>query len=132
MRIIYFLLFLAVSHFGIMQIFRLSTYHKYFIWTLPVLVGYGTMAGWLLQTFKLNDFFLWQVLAASIWLIRVGNRQRKLSADMIDESDSDSQTMKVLAKSVSNTMIFYVLSSIIYIASFSIAYLWIFNAKLSL
>ena len=35
MALIYYILFLMVSHFVLMQVFRLTTYHKYFF--LPYL-----------------------------------------------------------------------------------------------
>ena len=58
MHILGFLAFLAVSHFVLMQIFRLTTYHAYFLKGLPLLIGYGALIGFLLYTLDMHAFFL--------------------------------------------------------------------------
>ena len=42
-----------------MKIFSFSTYHKYFYKTLPVLLIYSVLLGYLLDLFELHEFFLW-------------------------------------------------------------------------
>ena len=40
-----------------MKIFSFSTYHKYFYKTLPVLLIYSVLLGYLLDLFELHEFF---------------------------------------------------------------------------
>ena len=40
--------FFLGSHFILMQIFKLTTYHAYFFKALPLLIAYSALVGWLL------------------------------------------------------------------------------------
>ena len=45
MQILAFAIFLLISHFLLTQIFKITTYHNYFLKALPLLVGYSALVG---------------------------------------------------------------------------------------
>jgi hypothetical protein len=122
-----FIVFLLVSHLLLMQIFRFSTYHRFFWLALPFLVGYGALVAWLLFKFNMHAFFLWQLVLASVWLGYGVNKQLGSSDAMMEMVGNDPEALKLLASSSKKTVVYYILSSIIYIATFSIFYVWLYN-----
>ena len=126
MEIIKFAAFLLVSHLVLMQIFRFSTYHSYFWKTLPVLLAYSVLVGYLIFAFSLHQFFLWQVILSSFWLFYIGKRQRKAANDMLSLAD-DADIVRTMAISTANTSCYYTYSSFIYVILFSLVYLTMYN-----
>lgn len=127
MEIIGFIIFLAISHFGLMLIFKLTTYHKFFWWCLPLLVAYSAAVAWVLFILEMHTFFLWQVVLASAWLIKIGATQRKSMDVLLAMGGDDPDAVRFLAESGTKTLMYYVLSSIIYVLVFSITYIWLYN-----
>ena len=66
MQILGFAVFLVVSHFGVMQIFRLTTYHALFWKALPLLIIYGAGVAWALFALDMHAFFLWQLILVEV------------------------------------------------------------------
>ena len=128
MKVVLFVVFLLVSHFGLMQIFRLSTYHAYFWKTLPLLLGYSALVGWLLFVLGLHEFFLWQVILASIWLFVVARRDEGATKALLDAAGKDADSVRFVADSTSMTRRYYSYSSFLYVAVLSLTYLWFLNA----
>lgn len=117
-----------VSHLGAMQIFRLTTYHAYFWKALPLLVGFGALVGWVLFDLKLHQFFLWQVVLASLWLFYIARKQRgAIAKAMRIAAGSDEEAVRFADISASKTASYYTYSAIVYILSFSVSYLWFYN-----
>lgn len=127
MQILAFAIFLLISHFLLMQIFKITTYHNYFLRALPLLVGYSALVGWLLYSLELHAFFLWQVVLASGWLFLLSRKQAKHTEAMIDFAGEDAEKVRFVASSVSKTRQYYAYSSLIYIIVFSATYLWLIN-----
>ena len=127
MQILAFLAFLVMSHFLLMQVFRLTTHHAYFWKALPLLVGYSALVGWLLYAWQLHQFFLWQVALASVWLFVIARKQTKIAAATLQLADGDADSVRFMASSASKTKQYYAYSSFIYIAGFSVTYLWLYN-----
>lgn len=127
-KVLGFIIFLVASHIGVMQIFRLTTYHAYFWKSLPLLLGYSILIAWLLYFFKLHVFFLWQLVLASVWLFVVGRRQAKMAATMLNFVGDDADDVRFLAKSTAKTSSFYTYSSFVYIAVFAGTYVWLYNS----
>lgn len=127
MQILAFLVFLVVSHFLLMQVFRLTTYHAYFWKALPLLVGYSILVGWLLFIWKLHQFFLWQVVLASVWLFIIARKQAKIADAMLQIANDDADSVRFMALSALKTKQYYAYSSFIYVVCFSVTYLWLFN-----
>ena len=127
MEIIGFFIFLVVSHVGVMQVFRFTTFHATFWKALPFLVGYAVLVGWCLYLFELHEFFLWQVVLGSVWLFLVGRKQAKLGEALMQSLPDDAHAVRVAARSVENTRQYYSYSAFIYVLVFSITYLWLYN-----
>ena len=127
MQLLEFLAFLVVSHFVLMQIFRLTTYHGYFWKALPLLITYGSLVGWLLYTFRLHQLFLWLVGLASAWLFIISRKQEKLARAMLEMTGDDADAVRFTAESVRQTSRYYVYSSFVYVAVFAVMYLWLYN-----
>lgn len=127
MEIIGFMIFLMASHWAAMQIFRLTTYHKYFWPSLPLLVGYAALVAWALFTFEMHPFFLWQLVLASVWLFVVGNRQSRATEAMLQVAGDDADAVRFMARSAANTTAYYTASSIVYLTVFAITYVWLYN-----
>ncbi len=126
-EIVKFVAFLLVSHFVLMQIFRLTTYHAYFWKALPVLLAYSALVGYLLFAFALHKFFLWQVVLASAWLFSIGRKQRKAADAMLSFAGEDADTVRLMAMSTAKTSSYYTYSSFIYVLGFSLVYLVMYN-----
>jgi hypothetical protein len=123
MAIVWFTIFLFVSHFFALQIFRLTTYHKYFLPALPLLVVYSALVGWLLCKFQLHAFFLWQVAIISAWLFVVARRNSRQAQAILYAAGSDGEKVRLLAESVGKTKQFFAYSSFVYVLVFSAAFL---------
>jgi hypothetical protein len=122
-----FVAFLLVGHFGLIQIFKLTTYHAYFLKALPLLVGYSVLVGWLLYSLELHAFFIWQVVLASGWLFVISRKQAKQNVAMLALAEGDVEDVRFMASSVSKTRQYYIYSSFIYVIGFSTTYLWLIN-----
>lgn len=127
MELLAFLAFLVASHFLLMQVFRLTTYHAYFWKALPLLVGYSALVGWLLYAFGFHQFFLWQVVLASAWLFIVGRKQDRLASAMLQMAGDDGDAVRFAAESTKSTSRYYAYSSFVYVICFSLTYLWFYN-----
>lgn len=123
-----FIGFLLGTQYGVLQLFKLTTYHRYFWLSLPVLVAYSAVVGWLLFVLKLHAFVLWQVVLASAWLTVLGIRQGKTAEAMLELAGDDADMVRQVAKSVIKTKTYYAASSITYIVVCFVTYLWLFNA----
>lgn len=128
MQVLAYLTFLVVSHFGVMQIFRLTTYHAYFWKALPLLLGYSALVGYLLYLFKLHQFFLWQVVLASLWLFVIARKQSKTVEAMMALAGDDAEAVKLMAVSTASTRSYYTYSSFIYVIVFFAVYIGLYNA----
>jgi len=126
-EIVKFAVFLLVSHFVLMQIFRLTTYHVYFWKALPVLIVYSLLIGYLLFVLSLHRFFLWQVVLASVWLFYIGRKQRQAAEAMLLLAGEDAETVRLMSISTGRTGSYYAYSSFLYVIGFSLVYLILYN-----
>ena len=108
-------LFVLLTIFILMQIFRFSTYHKYFPKMLPVLIGYGALVGYLLHVLNFAQYFIWFILL-TIGFLAVNFRKQHQTKAIISLAESDEQK-KLLEKSVTNTAKFHLLSTVTYIVA---------------
>lgn len=127
MQLLSFIAFLVVSHFGVMQIFRFTTYHAYFWKALPLLIGYSALVGWLLYVLKMHEFFVWQVILASAWLFFVGRKQSKTAQALMTLVGEDADAVRFMAASAAKTSSYYAYSSFVYLIGFSLVYLSLYN-----
>lgn len=127
MELIGFIIFLVVSNFGALQIFRLTTYHKYFWASLPLLVGYAALVAWALFALEMHPFFMWQLVLAGAWLFVVGRKQGKMAEAMLQLAGDDANTVRFMAGSAAKTTAYYTASSIVYLGVFAVTYVWLYN-----
>lgn len=127
MRVAGFLTFLVVSHFIVIQIFRLTTYHTYFPKAVPLLIAYSALVGFLLYALEMHGFFLYQVVLASGWLFWGARKQSKQIESALTLSDNPEE-VRLIAWSFGKTKQYYAYSAFIYVITFSITYLWMLNS----
>jgi uncharacterized membrane protein len=125
MSIVLFAIFMLASFFILMQIYRFSTYHKYFSKMLPVLIGYGALVGYLLFTFNFSNYFVWFVILTVGFLITNFRKQKQVKA--FTSLTEDEEQKKLLDKSFKNTIKFHMFSSLVYIISAIGAFLYFYN-----
>lgn len=134
-NLFYFVVFFVISWLILMKIFSFSTYHKYFYKTLPILLIYGALLGYLLDVFEFHEFFL-GFLATNIFLF-VKNYKRYKKQDLMEEIGEDykkllpeQQIKEILEKSKKNTFKYFIINSIVYLVVFSATYSFFFNEHL--
>jgi len=120
-----FVTFLFVSHVGAMQIFNFTTYHAYFWKALPLLVLYSCLAAWVFFEFIMHNYFLWQIVLASIWLFYVGRQQSKQVEALMYLAGDDAESVSDVASSTKKTYRYYAYSSFIYIFVYAVYFLWL-------
>lgn len=136
-RLGFFFVFLFASWFLLMQLFRFSTYHKYFFKVSPLLIGYAILVAFLLQYFNFQNLFWWYLVLSALFLFINHRKQLKYkeAVDMFahfDKSivdsmpdDKDRQYVeKELSLSFSRTIKYHILSSIVYILIFALAFFY--------
>lgn len=127
MEIIKFVVFFLISQFFVLKIFRLTTYHRYFLPALPLLVGYSALVGWLLYKLGLYEFFIWQIAIVTATLFVIARRNSSQARIMLQSAGSDADRVRFIAESTAKTKQYFVYSSFVYIFVFSTAFLWIYN-----
>lgn len=103
-----------------MQIYRFSTYHRYFKSVLPILTGYGVVVGALLFLLNLHEFFFWHVGLTVLCLFL--NYQKQ--SETLTEPD---KTRVLVELSLQKTLHYHLLSSIVYVLGVSLTFLILFN-----
>jgi hypothetical protein len=130
-----FFIFLFASWFLLMQIFRFSTYHKYFFKIAPLLIGYAVLVAFLLQYFNFQNLFWWYLVLSCFFLF-INHRKQLKSKDAVDmfahldksvvdsipEGETKQHVEKELSLSFGRTIKFHLLSAIVFIASFVLAF----------
>ena len=120
MNLIYFTLFFAISWLGLMYIYGFSTYHRYFKSYAPVLLGYGVLVGALLYFLNFLEFFFCFLGLSTLFLFLNYRKQPKTLTD-------EDKTRVLVDLSLTKTLHYHLLSSIIYIVSVGITFLVLFN-----
>ena len=126
MELIYYLLYLAVTWLLLMFIYRFSTYHGYFAFAIPIFIIYSILIAYFLFLFALHQFFLWHIFITLILLL-INYRKNKKSMSVFRED----QTQKIdpeIELPFEKTLKHHILSSIIYLVTFSFSYLYFYNS----
>lgn len=120
--------FLLASFVLVLQIFRFSTYHAYFFKSLPFLLSYSIIVGFLVYWFdSFHPFWLTQVWASGLlfWLVWRGQARR--SEDHIQLAPESPDQEALAHMSVQNTKAYYWLSVVTYLLGYVIAFLAFLN-----
>lgn len=123
--IVLFALFVLVSTFILMQIYRFSTYHRYFPKILPILLGYGILIGYLLFAFNFSQYFLWHVILTGCFLTINYRKQQRLKALILLGTDEEQK--KHVDKSAASTIRLHLFSSILYVIAVIISFIYFYN-----
>ena len=130
-----FSIFLFASWFLLMQLFRFSTYHKYFFKISPLLIGYAVLVAFLLRYFNFQNLFWWYLVLSSLFLF-INHRKQLKSKDAVDmlagldksvtdtipDGEAKQHVEKELSLSFSRTIKYHLLSAIVFIISFVLAF----------
>lgn len=127
MSVLIYLAFFVVSYFMLMMLFGYSTYRSYFVWAAPLLTGFAVLQAYALCILGLAAFFVWHlflITAVFVWWAIKSHRQ----AQAISALSQGSEAMSYFAaNSTSTTWLYFFLSVLTYLASFSIGFVYIFN-----
>ncbi len=117
-----FFIFVFVSWFLLTQIYRFSTYHRYFLKATPFLIGYGVLIAFLLVQFHFHKiFWLYLILIVSFLLIN-HKKQHQAKHFLNLFSDDDKENRRVAETSLKQTIKYHLLSSAVFVASFVLAF----------
>lgn len=128
MEILGYLVFLLVTHLVVLQIFRLSIHHSYSWMAFPILLAFSAAVAWALLMLSLQQFFTWHLALATILLFINGISLAKASKARIRSLRDDPDAKRAAAKSASKNLSNFTVSSIIYIVTFGVIYVWLHNA----
>lgn len=109
-----FIVFMYISWLLLMQIFRFSTYHAYFWWSSLFLIGYALLVSFLIRKFNFQDYFLWYLLLSVVYLL-INHKKQHETKSLFTPFQENKQEKEVLEKSVSRTIKYHALSSLIFI-----------------
>lgn len=127
MEIAWFIGYFILAHFLLMQVFGFSTYHRYFIFALPVVIGFAIGAAWIMFAYLHHGFFISYLVLESIWLLKIGRKSAAQGRAMVEMQGPNEEQRNLMIKSSSLTRRYYVLSSATYLVVFSVGFLWFLN-----
>ena len=130
-----FFIYLFISWFLLMQIFRFSTYHEYFWKASPLLIGYAALVAFLLKQFNFENFFLWYLALSALFLF-INHRKQLKSKEAVDmpahldkgvldslpEGEDKKHVEKELLLAFSRMIKYHLLSSVVFVVSFVLAF----------
>ena len=119
---ILYLIFLFVTYWVCLQIFRLTTYQKYFLKSLPLLIGYSILVGGLMASIQpFHQFWLIQIWGSALLFVFAWRTQAKQTQKLLESIVEDANERNFANLSVANTKAYYVLSILVYLAAYAIA-----------
>ncbi len=117
-----FFIFLIVSWFFLMQIFRFSTFHRYFLKAAPFLIGYGALIAFLLVQFHFHKIF-WLYLFLIVLFLLINHRKQHQAKHLLNLfSGEDTENRIVADISLKRTIKYHLLSSAVFVVSFVLAF----------
>jgi hypothetical protein len=120
-------LFFVATYFGTKMIFDLTSYHRYFPWSVFIVIAWALVQAYVLCWAKLGQFFLWHLaimVAIFVWWLALARRESVVVAETVG---SDRATADLSMKSAVNTMFFLALSMIVYLVVFTSGFVLIYN-----
>jgi hypothetical protein len=94
--------------------------------TAPRIEPAGSSAD-MLYALGLHQFFLWQVVLASVWLFVIGRKQGRLAGAMLQIAGDDADAVRFAAECTRRTSRYYGYSSFVYVIVFALTYMWLYN-----
>ena len=128
MSIVWYVVFLFVTHRLLLFLFTFSTYHRTARWAVPAVVGYGVLVGLLLFQLGLWSFFIWHVGVSTLLLVKTSLTESRAGNEIITRMRIDERAAAEL--SIASTRAYYWLSSVLYVLAFTISFLAFLNLSL--
>ena len=128
MSLAFFILFLVLSFFLVLQIFRFSTYHAYFAKSLPFLIGYAVAVGYAVFAIKsFHPFWITQIWGSVILFLLAWRYQTKRAKELIEQTMDSQEQHNIASLSMQSTKAYFWLSVVVYLLSYSIAFITLLN-----
>lgn len=119
-----FFIFLFASWFLLMQIFRFSTYHKYFFKISPALIAYAILIAFLFLKFGFENLFWWYLILSGLFLL-INHKKQYQAKNFLDLLSGDDKEKRTEAEiSLNKTIKYHLLSSTVYILVFVFAFFY--------
>ena len=125
-----YIIFAYLTWALLMQIYKYSTYHKYFKYSLIILISFSVFDAFIFHIMDLYKLFLWHIpIFLILFFINYRKQKRTGSAfiHLIDENEKKGLTKDFYQLSLERTQKYYLLSSFIYLITFSLVSIYLFN-----
>lgn len=126
-----FLVFMFATWFLLMQIYRFSTYHRYFPIAAIFLIVYAALVAFLLQTFGFENF-VWWYLVLTVGFLFINHRKQHKTKSLLDSlPEKEKEHRGEIEKSFKNTIKYHLLSSIVFVLAVAFSFFY-FAGSISL
>lgn len=115
---LFFLVFFFITIWGLTEIMRVSTYNKNFLKTIPILIIYGVLDGYLITAFNFSNYFIW-FLVLIIASHTLGLKQQYKLVKHFFALFTGDDNKNMMEDSSQKTLKYWLLSSLLYIISVS-------------
>ncbi|MCG2725306.1 MAG: hypothetical protein L6420_03440 [Elusimicrobia bacterium] len=116
-----FFIFFFVSWWLLMQVFRFSICHNYFLKTIPILIGYAFLIDFLLKQFSFPYSFSWYACLTIAFLYINHKKQYEYKEFFKIFSNKENGEQAEVELSFNRTIKYYFLSSLVFIGSLILA-----------
>ena len=126
---ILYLVFLLVTYRICLLIFLLTTYHEDFLKWSPLLIGYAILIGGLMAYIEpFHKFWFTQIWGSALLFLFTWRSQAKQTQKYLESYVEDADERSFSSLSVASTKTHYLLSVLIYLVAYVIAFLLFLNA----
>ncbi len=127
--LILYLVFLVGTFWVCLQIFRLSTYHGYFLKSLSLLIGYSILLAGLMASIQpFHKFWFTQIWGSALLFVFTWIKQSRQTQKLLESIVEDADERSLANLSVASTKAYYLLSVLIYLAAYAVAFIAFLNA----
>jgi len=127
MNLLYFILLCIITWVLLMQIFKLTAYHKYFWKTFFLIIIYSFWVSFSIIKLNFSKFFYLYLILSIILLIYNNLKQRTDLKKLTELHDNNSTELSTVKLSGERTIKYHLLSSIVFIISIVISMFYIIN-----
>jgi len=119
-----FLVFMFATWFLLMQIYRFSTYHRYFPIAALFLIAYAILVSILLQKFGFENFIWWYLILTAGFLLVNHKKQHKAKLLLDSLPEEEKEHRGEIEKSFKNTIKYHLLSSLVFILAVAFTFFY--------
>lgn len=115
--IIWFIIFSFFSFFLLKLIFNFSTYHKHFLYALPILILYSFVIGYFLSVFYSYEGLAVYIIIILISANELWEKQKLYFEELFSEEEleKEEELRRGLLESKKNTTKYFIISILIYV-----------------